>query len=66
VDAVLYDPDAKLHFVAPTLARNRLAGFPRTLQAGRLPVHDASLLGGVLESLFGAEAIALEAVAGSG
>jgi uncharacterized cofD-like protein len=66
VDAVLYDPDAKLHLVAPTLARNRLAGFPRTLQAGRLPVHDASLLGAVLESLFSAEAIELEAVAGSG
>ena len=65
VDAVLYDPGAKLHFVAPTLARNRLPGFAHALQAGRRPVHDASLLGAALESLFSAELSAAGAVAGS-
>jgi uncharacterized cofD-like protein len=65
VDGVLYDPDAKLHFAAPTLARNRLIGYAHTLQAGRRPVHDAGLLGGVLGSLFRAEENAVEAVAES-
>jgi uncharacterized cofD-like protein len=63
VDCVLYDPGARLHFVAPTLARNHLAGFPRPLQAGRLPVHDPRLLGGALEALFSAQPSAVGAVA---
>jgi uncharacterized cofD-like protein len=66
VDGVLYDPDAKLHFDAPALARNRLVGFAHSLQAGRFPVHDPSLLGAVLESLFSVEPSAVEAIARSG
>jgi uncharacterized cofD-like protein len=66
VDGVLYDPDAKLHFDAPALARNRLVGFAHSLQAGRFPVHDPSLLGAVLESLFSVEPRAVGAIARSG
>jgi uncharacterized cofD-like protein len=66
VDGVLYDPNAKLHFDAPALARNRLVGFAHTLQAGRFPVHDPSLLGAVLESLFSVESSAVGAIARSG
>jgi uncharacterized cofD-like protein len=66
VDGILYDPDAKLHFDAPALARNRLVGFAHSLQAGRFPVHDPSLLGAVLESLFSVEPSAVEAIARSG
>lgn len=66
VDTVLYDPAAKLHFSAATLARNRLPGFAHSLQAGRLPVHDASLLGAALDSLFSAQQSAFGAVAGRG
>ena len=66
VDGVLYDPGAKLHFEALTLARNDLAGFACPLQAGRLPVHDARLLGAALESLFSAQPSAVRAVAGRG
>ncbi len=66
VDGVLYDPDAKLHFVVPALARNRLPGFAHTLQAGRRPVHDARLLGAALELLFSAELSAGGELAGSG
>ena len=66
VDTVLYDPAAKLHFSAATLARNRLPGFAHSLQAGRLPVHDPSLLGAALDSLFSAQQSAFGAVAGHG
>lgn len=66
VDSVLYDPDARLHFVAPALARHQITGFARPLQAGRLPVHDASLLGAALESLFSAQSSVVEAVARTG
>jgi uncharacterized cofD-like protein len=66
VDAVLYDPDAKLHFRAPNLARSRLAGFAHPLQAGRVPVHDAKLLGAALESLFSAHSSEAAAVAQTG
>jgi uncharacterized cofD-like protein len=66
VDSVLYDPQAKLHFSAATLARSRLPGFARSLQAGRLPVHDAGLLGAALDSLFSAQPTAAGAVAGRG
>lgn len=66
VDEVLYDPRAELHFDAPALARNRLVGFAHSLQAGRFPVHDPSLLGAVLESLFSVEPSAVGAIARSG
>jgi uncharacterized cofD-like protein len=55
VDSVLYDPEAKLHFTAATLARNRVAGFAWPLQAGRLAVHDPCLLGAALECTLGAQ-----------
>jgi uncharacterized cofD-like protein len=55
VDDVLYDPEAKLHFTPPTLARNHIAGFAWPLQAGPRAAHDPWLLGAALESLFGAE-----------
>jgi len=66
VDATLYDPAARLHFRAPSLARCQIPGFARPLQAGRLPVHDARLLGGALESLFSAQSGETAAVAQSG
>ncbi len=52
VDDVLYDPEAELHFDAPALARNRIAGFAWPLQAGRRAVHDPRLLSAALESVF--------------
>jgi uncharacterized cofD-like protein len=58
VDAVLYDPDANLRFGAAALARHELPGFAHPLQAGRLPVHDAGLLGAALESLLVAQGAA--------
>jgi uncharacterized cofD-like protein len=66
VDTVLYDPAAKLQIEPATLARNALPGFAHPLQAGRLPIHDASLLGAALESLFTAQPSAARAVAGLG
>ena len=64
VDDVLYDPNAKLHFDAPALARSRISGFASPLQAGRRAVHDPRLLGTALESVFGAQPSALRTVAG--
>ena len=66
VDGVLYDPKAKLRLDAATLARHGLPGFAHPLQAGRLPVHDAGLLGAALDSLFSAQLSAAGAVAGHG
>ena len=59
VDAVFYDPEAKLHFDAPELARNRIGGFAWPLQAVHRPVHDPHRLGSALESLFGEQPSAL-------
>jgi uncharacterized cofD-like protein len=66
VDCVLYDPDAKLHFTPATLARSRLAGFARRVQAGCQPVHDSKLLGSALESLFSMRPNAVSAAAARG
>ncbi len=62
VDDVLYDPDAELHFDAPSLARNHITGFAWTLQAGARAVHDPRLLGGALESVFEAQPSRLSTV----
>ena len=66
VDSVLYDPAAKLQVDPATLARNGLPGFAHPLQAGRLPVHDACLLGAALELLFSAQPSAARALASAG
>jgi uncharacterized cofD-like protein len=59
VDAILYDPDAKLHFDARELARTRIPAFAWTLQSGRRAVHNPQLLGTALESMFGEQSNAV-------
>jgi uncharacterized cofD-like protein len=66
VDDVLYDPEASLHFTPATLARNGIAGFAWPLQASSDSIHDPRLLGAALESVFGAERIALGTAVGHG
>jgi uncharacterized cofD-like protein len=64
VDDVLYDPEAKLCFDGPALARNHIGGFAWRLQSGQRAVHDPRLLGSALESLFGAQSSALDTAVG--
>lgn len=51
-DAVIYDPDAELHFNPTQLARARVDAIPRPLRAARTDVHDPQLLRAALQDLF--------------
>jgi hypothetical protein len=51
-DAVVYDPDAEVHFSAAQLARAHIEAIPRPLRAARPDVHDGHLLGAALGDLF--------------
>jgi 2-phospho-L-lactate transferase/gluconeogenesis factor (CofD/UPF0052 family) len=66
VDGVLYDPEAELHFSPTSLARNGVAAFAWSLQAGNGPTHDSRLLGAALESVLDAQASAVATSVGRG
>jgi uncharacterized cofD-like protein len=51
VDAVLYDPGARLHFAPEQLAREQLPALARRLRAGQHGLHDPVLLHGALREL---------------
>ncbi|MBV9047496.1 MAG: YvcK family protein [Solirubrobacterales bacterium] len=52
VDAVLYDPRAKLHFDADRLSARGYEPLPRLLRSARPGAHDPALLRVALEELF--------------
>jgi uncharacterized cofD-like protein len=66
VDDVLYDPEATLHFTPATLARNHITGFAWPLRAGHQSLHDPSLLGAALGSVFDAQPNTVDAALGRG
>jgi 2-phospho-L-lactate transferase/gluconeogenesis factor (CofD/UPF0052 family) len=57
VDAVLYDPDAPLHFVPEQLASQGVEALPRRLRGAKRGRHDRALLRRALEELVDLPAI---------